>query len=336
MGKGCGDKMKKIFTLMTIFLFSAAIAHADGDAGYAGAFLRNGIAARPMGMGGAYTAVAEGPEATYYNPAGIGFTLKSSVSMSYKSMSLDRHLSQVAVAFPIRNEAAMAVSWINAGVSNVPSTGESRESLGDVANNENAFAASFSKAINGSIAVGGSLKYLQQKLDITSSFTIGVDVGVLARIKKLVSLGVVVQNIGSIYRVDGGKEWTGGKSYDEKFPLLFKLGAAGHLFDDKLIPSVDFEKSDKMNARYRAGAEYWFVKKTSKDVPDEDEEGKIVTVVETVRWAGLRAGLDGNLPTFGASYFFFIKTISAGLEYAYLVGQQGTSASHLLTLKLGF
>ena len=195
-------------------------------------------------------------------------------------MSLDRHLSQVAAAFPIRNEAAMAVSWINAGVSNVPGTGESRESLGDVRNNENAFAASFSKAINSSIAVGGSLKYLQQKLDITSSFTIGVDVGVMARIKKLVSVGAVAQNIGSIYRVDGGKEWTGGKSYDEKFPLLFKLGAAGHLFDDKLIPAVDFEKSDKMNARYRAGAEYWFVKKTSKEVPDEDEEGKMVTVVE--------------------------------------------------------
>lgn len=328
--------MKRSIFLIAILLFAVAIAQADGDAGYTGAFMRNGVGARPLGMGGAYTAVAEGPEATYYNPSGLGFSSKPLLSLSYKTMSLDRHLSQVAVSFPIRNEAAMAASWINAGTSNVPGASESREPLGNVANSDNAFALSFAKAANSNIAFGGNLKYLQQKLDLTTAFTVGVDIGALARIKKVASVGVVVQNIGSVYRIDGAKEWTGGKSYDDKFPLTVKFGAAGHLLSDRLIPAVDFEKSDKMNLRFRAGAEFWFVKITTRQVPDEYEEGKMLTVEENVRWAGLRAGLDRGAPTFGASYFFFIKKISAGMEYAFLVGQQGTSASHLLTLKLGF
>jgi hypothetical protein len=328
--------MKKAILILAILLFAASVASADGDAGLTGPFLRNGIGARPLGMGGAYTAIAEGPEATYYNPSGLGFLSKTQVSLSYKTMSLDRHLSQVAVSFPIRNEAAMAASWINSGTSNVPGASESREPLGNVANNDNAFALSFAKAVNSSIALGGSLKYLQQKLDLTSAFTIGVDVGALANIKKMASVGVVVQNIGSSYRIDGAKEWTDGKSYDDKFPLTVKFGAAGHLLGDRLIPAIDFEKSGQMNIRFRAGGEFWFVKTTTREVPDEFEEGKMTAVEENVRWAALRAGLDRGAPTFGASYFFFIKKISAGLEYAYLVGNQGTSASHLLTLKLGF
>jgi hypothetical protein len=328
--------MKKIVFLITILFCSCAIAFADGDAGFAGAFMRNGIGARPLGMGGAYTAVAEGPEAAYYNPAGLAFASRISVSMSYKSMSLDRHLSQIAVLFPIRGEAVMAANWVNAGVSDLSGRNESRQITGDIRNNQNSFAVSFAKPINNSIAVGGNLKYLQEKLDQTSAFTIGVDFGFLVRIKKLVNIGGSIQNLGSTYRWDDSKEWSSGKTYDDNFPFLIKLGAAGNLFHDRFIPAVDLEKSDKMGYRFRTGAEYWFVKKMTKQIPDEEDEDNLVTIEYNARWAGLRVGLDRGVPTFGASYIFQLKKISAGLEYAYLIGQEGTSASHLMTLKLDF
>jgi hypothetical protein len=72
-----------------------------------------------------------------------------------------------------------------------------------------------------------------------------------------------------------------------------------------------------------------------KLVPDEYEDDKYIQVEENVRWAGLRAGLDRGNPTFGLSYAYRLKNTSIGLEYAFLIGQAGTSSSQLFTLRLG-
>jgi len=52
--------MRNSIILLLASLFICSIASAEGDGGYAGAFLRGGIGARPLGMGGAFTAIAEG------------------------------------------------------------------------------------------------------------------------------------------------------------------------------------------------------------------------------------------------------------------------------------
>jgi hypothetical protein len=287
-------------------------------------------------MGGAFTAVAEGPEATYYNPAGLGFNLKFGVSLSYKTMSLDRHLSHAAISFPIRNEAAMAASWVNAGVSDVVGRGSSQQITGNIQNNQNAFALSFAKAVDSSISFGGTLRYVQEKFDNLDAFTIGVDFGAKARLRKVILIGISAQNFGSILRWDSAKYWGGsGSSYDEKFPPVFRFGLAGELFTGKFIPAIDFEKTNKMSVRFRTGAEYWFTRKMTKQVEDEYEEGKFNTVEYNVRWAGLRMGLDRGNPTFGGSLAYDLKNTSIAFEYAYLVGQAGTAASHIFTLKVG-
>jgi hypothetical protein len=329
--------MRKIIILALAISIMAVNAYsADGDAGLAGQFLRNGIGARPLGMGGAYTAIAEGPEATYYNPAGLGFNMKFGISLTYKSMSLDRHLSQAAIAFPIKNEAAMAASWINAGVGNVVGRGSSQQISGNIGNNQNAIALSFAKAIDSLVAFGGTLRYRQEKFDNLDAFAIGVDLGAKARIKRMLLVGLSVQNLGSVQRWDSSNYWGGeGSSYDDRFPAVIRFGRAGNLFSERFVPAVDFEKTGKMAIRFRTGAEYWFTRKLTKQVEDEYEEGKYNTVEYSVRWAGLRIGLDRGSLTFGASYAYSIKNASIAVEYAYLVGQAGTSASHIFTLRLG-
>ncbi len=328
--------MRKLILFALAISIMAVNAYSGDDAGLGGQFLRSGVGARPLGMGGAYTAIAEGPEATYYNPAGLGFELKLGVSLSYKSMSLDRHLGHVAISFPIKNEAAMAASWVNAGVGNVVGRGSSQQITGDIKNNQNAFALSFAKALNNTISFGGTIRYLQEKFDNLDAFTVGVDLGAKARLRKVILLGASLQNLGSRLRWDSLKYWNdGGSSYEQSFPPVFRFGLAGELYSGRLIPAVDFEKSGSMAVRFRTGAEYWFTKKLTKQVEDEYEEGKYSSVDYYVRWAGLRVGLDRGNPTFGASYAYALKNTSIALEYAYLVGQAGTAASHIFTLKMG-
>jgi hypothetical protein len=328
--------MRRTALTILAFVLLAAPVHADGDAGFAGAFLRNGMGARPLGMGGAFTAIAEGPEATYYNPAGMGFKPELTVSMSYKTLSLDRHLGHVALSFPIRNEATMAASWVNAGVSDVNGRGESRQLIGAIRNSQNAFALSFAKAIDSSLAIGGNLKYVQEKLDILETFAVGVDLGLLFRFRNMIFAGVAIQNLGSSYRWDSSKYWTDGSTYEDKFPIVMKFGVAGNFLSNSLVPAIDLEKSSLMKLHFRAGAEYWLTRMIVKKIEDEYEEGKFIEVQQHVRWAGIRAGLDKGSLAFGASYIYFIKDKSIAIEYAFLAGRQGTSAGHIFTLKAGF
>ena len=55
--------MKKIYTLISVLIISAQL--------FAGGFQINEHGARAMGMGGAFTAVANDASAIYWNPAGL-------------------------------------------------------------------------------------------------------------------------------------------------------------------------------------------------------------------------------------------------------------------------
>ena len=325
----------RILTIIVLMVI-APVAIAGGSAGYAGAFLRSGIGARPMGMGGAYTAIAEGPDAIYYNPSGLGSAVKLDFTSSYQSLSLDRHFGFVAISFPIRNEATMAASWVSAGVSDVIGRGNSRQTFGEIGNSSNAFALSFAKVLRPAVAFGANLRYIQDSLDGLETFTVGVDAGLLAHPHKMIDLGVTIQNLGSSYRWESSNYWSQGSSYDEKLPVVMKFGAAGNFLSKRLISAIDFETSDKGGVLFRAGAEYWLTKTVIRQIPDEYEEDTFVDVEDDVRIAGLRMGLDRGAPTFGLSLFHEFGKVNFGFEYAFMLGRYGTDAGHLFTMNLGY
>ena len=65
--------MSKIFSISIaiLLLVSGVVLAEDGEGGYAGAFLRIPMGARPVAMGGAYTAIANDGAGSFYNVAGI-------------------------------------------------------------------------------------------------------------------------------------------------------------------------------------------------------------------------------------------------------------------------
>jgi len=71
----------------------------------AGAFMRMGLGARANAMGNAFTGIAEGPVAAYYNPAGIPFLETRQLMLSYRFLSLDRNFNYIGFATGIRPKA---------------------------------------------------------------------------------------------------------------------------------------------------------------------------------------------------------------------------------------
>ncbi len=83
-----------------VSLLSAWNVHASdvGRGGQAGGFLRMGVGARAMAMGGGSSAMADDATAVYYNPAGLAFLKGRHVGFTLNSMALDRTLSSAGYA----------------------------------------------------------------------------------------------------------------------------------------------------------------------------------------------------------------------------------------------
>jgi len=72
------------FTLLAIMVLIACPAIFSDDLHYINLFIGD----RAAGMGGAYTAIADGPEGAYYNPAGLAFSPSVYISVSNNAVQL--------------------------------------------------------------------------------------------------------------------------------------------------------------------------------------------------------------------------------------------------------
>ena len=73
---------RKYYLLIAAFLLSVTSINAQTEFGkYAGEFMAIGIGGRPLGMGGAFTGVADDVTSGYYNPAGLA-------NLNYPQLSL--------------------------------------------------------------------------------------------------------------------------------------------------------------------------------------------------------------------------------------------------------
>lgn len=78
--------------------------------GQAAAYLKFGIDARILGLGGAGTAVSNDVNATYWNPAGLADVVQREAAAMHTSLSLDRNYNYLGYATPIKKKG-----WVLGG-----------------------------------------------------------------------------------------------------------------------------------------------------------------------------------------------------------------------------
>lgn len=333
--------MKKLFTITALILSVALIAPAmaeTGKAGMTGAFMKFGLGARSLGMGGAFTGVAQGIDAIYYNPGGLGYNLEKEVGFTYHSLTLDRQLNSGAFTYPIRNEAILAISWINSSVGDVPMIDSDRNYYDDFSNHSNSFGLTFSKAILPQLSFGANLRYLQSTLDQLNSYTIGADLGVLAKPLPNYAIGLSISDLGSNLQWDSQNYWSGnrGGSFNDRFPYRIRGGVSGTFLDERLLAAVDVMKVENLDLKFYAGGEYFFVKRFVKLIEDEEAEDELREVIINRKLLGLRAGYSDGSMTFGGSIYYPLGSYSGGFDYAFMSGTEGNSSYHIITARMMF
>lgn len=208
-------------------------------AGTAVDLLDLGLGARPAGMGGAYTAVANDSMAMFWNPAGLA-TLGSAQSVGLMRTTAFETNYLLAYWTGQYGDMNVGVGYVSAGVDDILHVGQSQylTDLHRYSGPDGTFSYSNSnwifsgaKRLSDSLAVGGNLRMVSQTLYGASATGFGVDMGGLYTISDQTTVGLVINNL-----ISPTYKWGTGTDHG---PTTIKLGVSQLLLENKLRVGLD-------------------------------------------------------------------------------------------------
>ena len=292
--------------------------------GTPGAFSRMGFGARGAGMGNAMSAVITGDLVSYYNPALLPWTEQRQVSASYGILSLDRNLNFLNFSTAIRPSAGVSIGVINSGVSEIDGRDIDGNATGPMRTSENVFFLGFGNRFPGGFAIGLNIKLLYYQLytDVSST-TVGIDAGALVPIGNRVTVSATVKDISSKYKWDTSNLYgQQGKTSEDKFPLLYTVGAAYRLPDSLGWVAAEIELSDQKT----------FIGRFGLEVPLVPE----LTVRGGIDRIDLKENGNGIRPSLGFSAGKQLDGWTPTVNYAYVFEPFAPTGMHLVSVSVRF
>ncbi len=244
-------------------------------------FLKLGVGARAISLGGAFVAQANDLSALYWNPAGL-----ANLSGSSLQLALTDYLAGVDYSFAgfgtnLGNAGAIAASliYLDSGSMQVR-TEEMPEGTGEEFNVRNfALQVSYARALTDKFSVGTTIKYIQESIWHSSASAIAFDIGVLFTTPyENLRLGANMANFGPKMQM-GGRDILFSQDPDPQqqgnveivnaqyltdqhpLPLIFKVGLAWDAvkFDDHTVVLLTDASHPNDNSEYvNVGMEYSF------------------------------------------------------------------------------
>lgn len=155
--------------LLGVLLAAAAPARAlvQNVGTSAAEFLRLGAGARSLGMGDASTAVADGPEAVYWNPAGLGALTRPEIAYSRSELPGGVHHDFLAVAAPwarARGTFAFAVTRLTQD--KLAMTDAANQPQGDFGPHSEAYAFAYGTAFADNDPMTGARDYFRENWNL--------------------------------------------------------------------------------------------------------------------------------------------------------------------------
>jgi len=206
--------------------FGASVSAEIGQAGQDIAILKAGVGARPLGMGGAFTAMADDADSPSWNPGGLGFVDKAEITTSQTRLSTDADHYYVSYVNPTE-WGTVGISWIQIGLGSLVNTSSEVNTnnevvdLGVFSYFSNAYLVSYGKKVNDNVSLGLTAKYLSSDMSqISNGSASGYSVtpGVLVKLKNGWRLGA------KLSEAINSQSWSTGTT--EQVPPKFSVGLA--------------------------------------------------------------------------------------------------------------
>lgn len=216
-------------------------------------FLKLGVGARPFGMGGAFTALADDANACYYNPAGLADAKFWEVnSMRSDSYDFEVLYDMLNLVVPLLPGKAVGFSYYGLGIDDIPITRANVPAIqGFASDKEQAYVLTYGHRISDFMALGFNVKSIRQKVYIAEADGMEADFGLLYTPSRTVRFGLNFQDA-----LPGSILWNTGS--EVKIPLTVRGGMAFHLHDWGTLLAVDINKVEDRDAEWNGGFEYQF------------------------------------------------------------------------------
>lgn len=269
--------MKKF---IIIYLFSIGCMFSQSKVGSTAApFLNVAIGARPIAMGGAFSATANDVSALFWNPAGVSRINGSEALFSYSNWFADINYnwSGAAINLSDMGTLGLSVTYLDYGKMEVTTLSE-QDGTGQMFEaTDLALALSYAYNLTDKFSVGGSAKYVQQRIWNSSASSIAFDLGILYFSDIMgIRVGASISNFGADMNIDGkdllvqhdidlqiegnNDEILARLNTDSyPLPLLFRIGLAADIIntDDHLFTiGVDALHPNDNDESLNVGAEY--------------------------------------------------------------------------------
>ena len=154
--------------LSAALMLGAGAAQAAGVGTTGASFLKVGVGARELALGSAASSLTEGAGAVNWNPARLAGLKRRDLSASYNMLFVDESQGFVGYAAPLGDDMGVFGAGVNyLTVSDIEKrTGDTDNPISKFSNNNTAVTLSYARPdVIPGLAVGGNLKYIQQKLD---------------------------------------------------------------------------------------------------------------------------------------------------------------------------
>jgi hypothetical protein len=314
---------------VVVFVFCVftrqGVADDVGRGGYAGSFLRMGLGARALGMGGAFVACVDDGYTAYYNPAGLVFLDRRWLTTTLNSMALDRRLYYLGYAQSVGGKRGLikggfSVGWLCAGVDNIDARDFSGNDLGTLSSWEHCFFFSFALNPAPPFSVGFSVKLLYHRFPgITdeggalSAVGLGFDFGIIVRPVGFLDLGLIVRDLRSQYTWDSQDLYERGTQTVNRFPQVVEAGLTARAFSNRAIFGFHLQQVEYCPLSYGMGMQ-----------------------IEGVKGVFLRCGLRSGVLAFGCGYRMEMGSRLIQMDYGFVPDPVAPRGNHVFTWSYAF
>lgn len=332
---------KKLITVAVILFLAAAVQAQDKVGTCAAQFLQIPVGGKATGMGGAFTAVADDPSALHWNPGAISRAKKNRLYAAQSNWLVGSKHQWLGAQFMFTSADAIGISINNLdyGTREKVTTVAQPDGTGEYWDaSDLAFAISYARNLTDRFSIGGSVKYIQQKIWHETAAQFAFDLGLLFITQfNGLTIGACMRNFGGdlsmdgrdlLNRIDldpdnhGNNETIVAKLKTDywSLPLTFTVGTAFPLINNRfmrVLIAADAVRPTDNSQVLNLGTEISILKMLSL-------RGGYQTMFRTEKQEGLTLGLGLDVP---------LSSVRFGIDLSYqdfgLFGNLQTTAINI-------